>query len=76
MRIIIEIPETDETEFLNGFNKAIAKPPQYQHMTDEQFLQQWIIDSIYAAYKTGKIQIARETTKPTIHESLISVKKE
>jgi hypothetical protein len=74
MKITIEIIDIDKTDFFNGFNKAIAKPPEYQQMTDEQFFNQWLIDVCFSAYKTGKIQIASETTQPIIKDGIVSVK--
>lgn len=73
MKIIIEISELNQDEFFNGFNKTIVKPPKYQHMTDIQFLEQWITDVIDNAYKTGKIIIARETTKPNFIDKIAEV---
>lgn len=58
------IPDDKVQELKTGFLKAVPKPEQYQHLTDLEYYIQWLKDSTLAAYKTGKILIARETTPP------------
>ena len=71
--VTITIADNKATEFKNGFLKAVAKPRKYQHLTDVQFLKQYIQDILFECYQAGKIQIARETTIPTVEQDIVEV---
>lgn len=73
VEIKIIIPDDKIDELKLGFLKAIKRPdqPEYQAMTDIQFFKRWIKDNITNAYKTGKMLIARETTKPEIDNDVL-----
>jgi hypothetical protein len=71
--IIIKIPSSKFDEFKTGFNKAIPRPEAFEHLTDEQFIKQYIKDFIFRAYKTGKMIKAKETTKPVIDDNILEV---
>lgn len=73
MKISISIPDEKLEEFKTGFLKAVPKPEHYQHLTDLQFFKQWIYDNILAAYRTGKILIAREATPPSFEDIIETI---
>lgn len=65
MDLTITIPDTKYDEFKTGFLKQNPKP-EGAVISDEDFIRGWLQDQLFNNYQTGKILIARETTKPTI----------
>ena len=73
MKITITIPDAKENDLLAGFCKAIPKQTMEEGLTDVQFFKAWLKDIIFAAYKTGKIEIAKAKTAPNIDLNIVEV---
>ena len=63
----------DIDDFKVGFLKSRPKPPAMAHLTDLQYLKQIMEEFLFHWYKEGKIQIAQETTPPTVNENIVEV---
>lgn len=72
MQIKITIPDTKFNELKTGLLKAIAFPEDWKSYTDNQKIKLWLKEIIFNAYKTGKINIAKETTIPDIQLDVIT----
>jgi len=72
IEIKIKIPSDKMDDLKHGFLKAVNRPEKYKHLTDLEFFKQFIKDTIFQAYKTGKVMIARETTTPEIDEDIVT----
>ena len=73
LKITITIKDSDINEFKTGFLKAIPKPTEYAHLTDVEFLKQYLEDALFRAYKTGKMKIAQETTLPIVTDNIVKI---
>lgn len=65
----IKIPDAKFNDFKEGFLKTNPKPLGVT-LSDNDYIEGWIYDMLMKHYQTGKINIARETTIPTIDVKL------
>ncbi len=72
--ITISIPSDKIQDFKDGFNKIVKRMPQHEGLTDLQFFKIWLKDVIFNAYKTGKMNIAKEATQPDIDLNIVDIK--
>ena len=70
VEIKINIPNEKLNDFRQGFLKAY--PKEDENITDLNHIKKFIRKQLINYYKTGKIMIARETTKPDIDEGVIN----
>ena len=71
VEITITIPNDKVDELKLGFKAAVLQVDEYEGLSDIEFFKKWIMNQIKNIYKTGKINIARETTVPDIEEDVI-----
>lgn len=70
VEIKINIPNGKLEDFRKGFLKAY--PKENKNTTDLDHVKNFLKKQLINYYKTGKIMIARETTKPDIDEGVVS----
>ena len=71
VNITITILDADIADFKTGFLKA--RPKQDPAQGDLAYFKEFIDEKLFNIYKTGKMQIARETTAAEINEDIVSV---
>lgn len=73
LTVTIKIPSAKVTQFKQSFNRLVKKPPEHQHLTDEQFFKQYIKDLLKAIFKNGSKQIEIDQITPVDDSNIVDV---